>query len=383
MAVASAVLLTVLTSMPVFLLGALATEITATVHVPAYGIGVAVGIYWAAAALTSASTGAIGRVLSERRMGITALLLAVLSLTGSAFWIPAWPWLTVWAALGGAGNGLGHPSSNHLLVTHIAASSRGLAFGVKQAAVPLAGLVAGASIPLIALTFGWPVAFLLMAIFGAVVLIPTALIRAAPSPRGGARPAGELDPRLRPVLVLMATMTMFAAGSANSAVAFAVTGAVERGLAPGPAGMLLAAGSAAGAMTRIVIGRVVDRGGVSALPLIRCAIVACGTGLALMAVPATGSYVAGFLITAGLGWGWPGLVHYFVSHLAPDAAAAATGIVQTGSYIGSAVGPVLTGVVLALGSSTLAWTVLATMAAIAVAISFLVGYRLRTIGPQE
>ncbi|WP_460667262.1 MFS transporter [Kocuria himachalensis] len=375
--------MTVLTSMPVFLLGALATEITATVHVPAYGIGVAVGIYWAAAALTSASTSAIGRVLSEKRMGITALLLAVLSLTGSAAWIPAWPWLILWAALGGAGNGLGHPSSNHLLVTHLPASSRGLAFGVKQAAVPLAGLVAGASIPLIALTLGWPVAFLLMAIAGAVVLIPTALIRAAPSPRGAARPAGQLDPRLRPALVLMATMTMFAAGSANSAVAFAVTGAVERGIDPGPAGVLLAAGSATGAITRIVIGRVVDRGGVSALPLIRCAIVACGLGLALMAVPATGSYVAGFLITAGLGWGWPGLVHYFVSHLAPDAAAAATGIVQTGSYIGSAAGPVLTGVVLALGSSTLAWAMLATMAAVAVAISFLVGRRLRRIGPRE
>jgi cyanate permease len=93
--------------------------------------------------------------------------------------------------------------------------------------------------------------------------------------------------------------------------------------------------------------------------------------------------VAGFLITAGPGWGWPGLVHYFISHLTPDVAAPATGIVQIGSYIGSAVGPVLTGAVLALGSSTLAWAMLATMAAIAVTISYLAGYRLRTIGPQE
>jgi MFS family permease len=379
-AVVAAVLVTVLTNMPVFLLGALSTEITASVNVPAYGIGLAVGVYWATAALTSGCTGVIGRVLSEKRMGVAALLLAVLSLTGSAAWIPTWPWLIVWAGLGGAGNGLGHPSSNHLLVTHIPASSRGLAFGVKQSAVPLAGLLAGASIPLVALTLGWPVAFLLMTSLGVVVLIPTLLIRTTPNTATMARPTGRLDPRLRPSLVLMASMTMFAAGAANSAVAFAVAGALERGIAVGPAGALLAVGSAAGAVTRIVIGAVVDRGKVAALPLIRAAVATCTIGLLLMAIPSSLAYVVGFLLAAGLGWGWPGLVHFFVAHVAPGAAAEATGIVQTGSYIGSAVGPVLTGVVLSLGNSTLAWTMLASMAATAVAMSFLVSRRLRRTG---
>ena len=93
---AVAVLVTVLTNMPVFLLGALATEITATIGVPAYGVGLAVGVYWVAAALTSACTGVIGRVLSEKGMGITALLLAILSLTGSASWMDSG---TVWGTL--------------------------------------------------------------------------------------------------------------------------------------------------------------------------------------------------------------------------------------------------------------------------------------------
>ncbi|WP_460667687.1 MFS transporter [Kocuria himachalensis] len=378
-----AVLVTVLTNMPVFLLGALATEITATIHVPAYGIGLAVGIYWAAAALTSACAGVIGRGLSEKGMGIAAVLLAVLSLVGSASWIPSWPWLIVWASLGGLGNGLGHPSSNHLLVTHIPASSRGLAFGVKQAAVPLTGMVAGVSIPLVALTLGWPVAFVLMAVLGVLVLIPTALTRATPTAEGAARSAARLERHVRRALVLMATMTMFAAGAANSALAFAVIGALERGIAVGPAGVLLAIGSASGALTRIVIGRVVDRGGVSAFPLIQAAIVACVVGLALMAIPATWSYVVGFLLAAGLGWGWPGLVHFLVSHMAPGATAAATGIVQTGTYIGNTIGPVLTGVVLSLGNSTQTWAMLSTMAAVGVVISFFLGRRLREIDSLE
>ncbi|MEX5262291.1 MFS transporter [Kocuria sp. CPCC 205263] len=376
-------LVTVLTNMPVFLLGALATEITATIHVPAYGVGLAVGIYWAAAALTSACAGVIGRGLSEKGMGIAAVLLAVLSLAGSASWIPSWPWLIVWASLGGLGNGLGHPSSNHLLVTHIPASSRGLAFGVKQAAVPLTGMVAGVSIPLVALTLGWPVAFILMAVLGVLVLIPTALTRATPTAEGAARSAAQLERHVRRALVLMATMTMFAAGAANSALAFAVIGALERGIAVGPAGVLLAIGSASGALTRIVVGRVVDRGGVSALPLIQAAIVACVVGLALMAIPATWSYMVGFLLAAGLGWGWPGLVHFLVSHMAPGATAAATGIVQTGTYIGNTIGPVLTGVVLSLGNSTQTWAMLSTMGAVGVVVSFFFGHRLKEIGSLE
>ena len=166
-------------------------------------------------------------------------------------------------------------------------------------------------------------------------------------------------------------------------MAFAVTGALERGIAVGPAGVLLALGSASGAVTRIVIGRVVDRGGVSALPLIQTALVVCAVGLSLMAVPTAWSYVAGFLLAAGLGWGWPGLVHFLISHMAPGATAAATGIVQTGTYIGNTIGPVLTGVVLSLGDSTLTSAMLATMAAVAVVISFFFGRRLRKIDSLE
>ncbi|WP_425551863.1 hypothetical protein, partial [Dietzia cercidiphylli] len=83
--------------------------------------------------------------------------------------------------------------------------------------------------------------------------------------RASCNPPGQWDTQLRSALVLMAAMTMFAGGAVTSAVAFAVIGALERGIAVGPAGVLLAVGSALGAATRIVIGGVVDRGGVSAL----------------------------------------------------------------------------------------------------------------------
>lgn len=380
LALVSGVLVTVITSMPVFLVGALATEITDTVPLPSYGIGLAVGTYWAAAALTSAGTEVIGKLLPPSRMAMTALLLAVLSLAGSASWIPSWPWLIVWAGIGGISTGLGHPSSNHLLANRIPATVHGLAFGVKQAAVPLAALVAGVSVPVIALTLGWPFGFLVMAVLGSFALLPLAASGGRSSKVTQPTSRERLSPRLRPPLVLMATMTMFAAGAVNSAVAFSVVGAVERGIDLGLAGVVLAMGSALAALTRIIAGRVVDKGHVSALLLIRISIATCAAGLFLMAIPLQFSYVAGFLLAAGLGWGWPGLVHFFVSHSAPHNAAGATGIVQTGTYIGNTIGPVAMGAVLAAGSSSAAWLMLTATASLAVVLSFFVGRRFRSIG---
>ncbi|WP_336874245.1 hypothetical protein [Rhodococcus qingshengii] len=56
---------------------------------------------------------------------------------------------------------------------------------------------------------------------------------------------------------------------------------------------------------------------------------------------------------------------------------------QTGTYIGNTIGPVLTGVALSLGNSTLTWAMLVTMAPVAVVISFFFGRRLRRIDSLE
>ncbi|MCT7294170.1 hypothetical protein NXT08_24080 (plasmid) [Rhodococcus pyridinivorans] len=121
----------------------------------------------------------------------------------------------------------------------------------------------------------------------------------------------------------------------------------------------------------------------SALSLIQTALIVCAVGLSLMAIPTTWSYVVGVLLAVGLGWGWPGLVHFLISHMAPGATAAATDIVQTGTYIGNTIGPMLTGVALSLGNSTLTWAMLVTMATVAVVISFFFGLRLRRIDSLE
>jgi MFS family permease len=364
--VVGAVLVTVLTNMPVFLLGALATQIASTLRLSPATIGIAVGAYWAAAAVASALAGAVDRRVGERGLGALSIGLAVASLVGG-FLAAGAVGVIACAVLGGLGNGWGHPSSNRAIATSIAQRRQGLAFGTKQAAVPIAGLIAGLSIPAVALSVGWPWAFAGAGVLGVFLIIPVLRRR-----RGAGAPvarAEPLDAARRRVLLVMACVTALAAGAANSAVAFGVTGAVAHGIPEAAAGVLLAAGSFIGAVLRIAFGALVDRGALRPLVLITAITAVCALGLAVMALPSTPGYVVGFLLAGGVGWSWPGLVHLSVSLIAPRATVSATGLVQSGSYLGSAVGPVLTGVLI-LAGPTLVWIVLAALAAVASALSF-------------
>ena len=66
-------------------------------------------------------------------------------------------------------------------------------------------------------------------------------------------------------------------------------------------------------------------------------------GFALLAVGEPAPFVAGALVAFTLGWGWPGLFNLAVVDLHREAPGAATGISQTGIYVGAAAGPAATG----------------------------------------
>ena len=69
-----------------------------------------------------------------------------------------------------------------------------------------------------------------------------------------------------------------------------------------------------------------------------------GAAYALLATQARGLVVVGVLLAFGAGWGWPGLLHFALVERFPDTPGAATGVVQTGLAAGTAVGPIVFGV---------------------------------------
>ena len=164
-------LATVVGQLPVFLIGAMAVQITDDLLFGTAALGVAVAMFRVAGAVTSSYLGGladrIGAVASLR----FAALISIVASVGIAATATSWLTLVAWLMLGATANVLAQPAANRLLVRTVPATRQGIAFGVKQSAPPAASMLAGVSVPVIALTVGWRWAYLVGAALAIVVLI--------------------------------------------------------------------------------------------------------------------------------------------------------------------------------------------------------------------
>jgi cyanate permease len=111
----------------------------------------------------------------------------------------------------------------------------------------------------------------------------------------------------------------------------------------GGAGLLLAVASLAAVGARLVLGAVADRRSDRQFGVV-AAMMALGTvGYVLLAVGGTPLTVAGALVAYGLGYGWSGLFFFSVARLDPVGAGSASGVVLTGGFLGSLLGPLVVG----------------------------------------
>lgn len=162
---------TVIAVLPVFLVGGLAVQLEEDLGMTATVLGAAVAVYWAVSALLSITGGYVAQILGARKGMLLSTALGLASLLGISLATPHWTWLFLWLAIAGAGNALSHPLSNGLIAREVAIKNRAFAFGLKQAATQAASLIAGMSVPILALTVGWKWAFVGAAVV-AVVLLP-------------------------------------------------------------------------------------------------------------------------------------------------------------------------------------------------------------------
>ena len=78
------------------------------------------------------------------------------------------------------------------------------------------------------------------------------------------------------------------------------------------------------------------------------------------------------IVAFGAGWSWPALFNFAVVRANPSAAAQATGITQTGVYIGVFTGPIVMGQVVERASYTAGWSLVAASMLIGATIMFAV-----------
>jgi cyanate permease len=263
-------------------------------------------------------------------------------------------------------NVLGQLASNLTLADSVPAARLGLSFGIKQAAIPVATLLAGAAVPTVALTIGWRWAYLI----GAAVALLALLI----TPRDAAgrqRSTSAPGERATAALSVIGLAAGLAAAAAGTLGIFLVASAVERGIDPGVAGLTLTLGSVVGLVLRLLHGWLADRRSGGHIAVVAGSLVLGAGGLALLAVPGTWALVLGTLFGFGLGWAWPGLLQFAVVRLNPSAPAAASSIVQTGVYAGGFIGPVGFGFLAAHLSFPTAWLVGAATMLVAAALMVL------------
>lgn len=355
--------------LPVFLLGALAVQIGDDLDVGPAEVGLG-------AAMLFTVTGVLARPLSRfvQRIGAARGVLISSSLAMAALiGIAAAPsFAVVIAALivGGLANGMAHPAANLSISRAIGSKRLGLAFGIKQSAIPAAALLAGLAVPGIALVLGWRWAFVIGAVVAAAVAV-SALAGGRGAEAVSKAGDTEVD-RGTPFggLVVLAVGAGLAAAAATAMGVFLVGSAVNFGIPPSQAGLLAAGAALLGLSIRIFLGAAVDRHpGRSPYVLIANLLTVGTGGYVLLSIGSTPWFVAGAVLAYSAGWTWPGLLHFAIVRDNRQAAASATGVLQTGMSLGAASGPLLFGLIVEAASYNAAWLA-AAVAAVLAAITF-------------
>lgn len=341
--------------LPVFLTGALAVQIGRDLTFGPSRLGIASGAFFAAAAAGSALMGRVSERIGPGRAmrvaaGCAALLLAALSQA------PGYALLLVLLVGAGFANSLAQVGANLLVAKGIPAERQGWSLALKQAGVPAGTLLGGLAVPALGVTVGWRWAYAAAAVLalGALWSVPVGAV----APGGRDRPGRDGDVPLGP-LVLLAVAVGFAAAANGSLATFIVSAGVDAGLGESGAGLVLTGGSAAGISMRLLAGARADRRGSRHLPVVSALLVGGAAGYLLLVPGAVVTHLLGAAVAFGSGWAWPGLFNLAVVRLNPSAPAAATGITQTGVYVGALAGPILFGFVVDAWGYGPAWTLTA------------------------
>ena len=341
--------------LPVFLTGALAVQIGRDLPFGPSRLGVASGAFFAAAAVGSAMMGRLAERLGPGRAmrlaaGASAVVLLALSRSGS------YGVLLVLLVAAGFANSLAQVGANLLVAKGIPPARQGWSLALKQAGVPAGTLLGGLAVPLLGVTVGWRWAYVAASALAVVAcaIVPVGAV----APGGRNLPGRDGDVPLGP-LVLLAAAVGFAAAANGSLATFIVSAGVESGLGESAAGLVLTGGSVAGISMRLYAGARADRRGGRHLPVVSFLLVGGSVGYLLLVPGAVATHLLGAGVAFGSGWAWPGLFNLAVVRLNPGAPAAATGITQTGVYVGALAGPIVFGLLVDAVGYGPAWTVTA------------------------
>ncbi|WP_346619308.1 MFS transporter [Blastococcus montanus] len=366
-AATAAVSVTTVGVLPPYMVGVLWVQVREDLGFGPSLLGVLVACFFLVSGLASLTAGMVVRRFGTSPVVRLSALLAAAAMLLIAVAAQHTPVLVGALLVAGWGNGVGQPASNDLIARAVTPDRHGLAYGTKQAAIPLATMLAGAAVPLVAIPLGWRPAFVIGAGLALLVMLTVPAGNRLP-PRGAAAASEAAGPFRRAALVVLACGLMLGAATGNSLGAFFVATAVDSGISPGTAGLLAAVASATGATARIALGWLADRVRTRWLLVVAAQMAIGGLSYALLGTGVEVLVAVGAVIGYCTGWAWAGLSTYSVARMHPGMAARATSITQGGMGAGAALGPLLFGVLVAATSYAVAWYATAAVSVVAGAV---------------
>jgi len=352
--VVAATFASTLAILPAFLVGALAVTIRQDLGFSRSGLGVVVAAFWLVMAVTGAPGGrAVQRMGASRsiRAASVGSLISLLAASTSRSLIQ----LVLWLVVGGLASGIAQPAADLALARAVPTLRRGLAFGIKQASVPGAALIAGIAVPTLAQTLGWRWAF----VIGSAMALPPLIWMPGLEASVGLRSSGRYLTNPSKTVWWLAGSVGLAMFAVAAMGAFYVESSVAAGVDVGTAGTLLAMGSVFGIAGRLLFAW--KLGEVSRPFSVTAGLVMVG-GLATLSFglgPTGIGLIAATVIAFGSAWGFNGLFTHAVVRANPMKAAQASGIIVVGAASGGALGPLLFGILVESSSFSTAWTLAA------------------------
>ncbi|SET20977.1 MFS transporter [Geodermatophilus poikilotrophus] len=363
-AATAAVTVTTAGVLPAYLVGVLWVQLSADLGVGPSLLGLLVAAFFATSAVSALFAGTLVRRLGGIRVVRLSGLTAALAMLGVAVVARDTAVLVAALVVAGWGNGVGQPASNDLIARSVPADRQGLAYGLKQAAIPLSTLLAGVAIPLVAIPLGWRTAFGLGAVLALLVVLSVPGARRMGSAGASAPPSEAAGPFRRGPLYVLAAGLALGAGTGNALGSFFVSTAVAGGIAPATAGVLAAVASGLGALARVVAGWLADRVRTRWLLVVAAQMSLGGLSYALLGTGVEALIAVGAVVGYCTGWAWAGLSTYAITRMHHGMAAQATSITQGGMGLGAALGPLAFGAVVSAGSYAVAWTATAALAVV-------------------
>ena len=349
--------------LPVFLTGALAVQLRDDIGLSVDSLGLVYASYFTAAALLSAPLARVSERTSPEWSLRIGTVIYIASFLGIATLATSPATLSAFIALAGLGTALTRTASSVLVARNVEPRRQGLAFGLKHSSIPVGTLLAGLSVPAIALTVGWHWAYVSAAALTAAVLL------AIPRSSGSWVPDRE-DGRAdmsRGLLIFAAVSFGLGSSAAASLGAYTVSTVVASGMDEGAAGILVAVGSVFGLSSRLLVGHWSDRRRGSQLDLVSWMLAVGGVGFLMLGSVTDWVMILAVPIAFATGWAWLGSYNLAMVRLNPIAPGPAVGITQTGAFVGAIIGPAGLGFLAQKYSFTAVW-VAAAIASFAAAM---------------